>query len=106
MTFVRVLLENGRTASVSPAIAEHAVKILNEPAVDGRGAALPEADPDSPDAQAAGYAAWTYSDLRNEIGRRNAGREGEQKMPATGTGEALVAVLEADDLTPTTIQED
>lgn len=44
-----------------------------------------------------GYEAMTVADLRAEIARRNAGRDGADRLPADGRKADLIAVLETDD---------
>lgn len=44
-----------------------------------------------------GYGRMTVADLRAEIARRNAGRDGADRLPTDGRKADLIAVLETDD---------
>ena len=44
-----------------------------------------------------GYDAMTVDQLKDEIRRRNEGRDDDDRLPLTGTKQELVTALEADD---------
>lgn len=99
--YVRVRLPNGVQKSLPadhPAVTAEDVEILDKPALDPvTGAIRPDKVPALPAATGDGYESMTVPALKDEIDKRNTGREPEQQIAATGNKPDLIAALQADD---------
>jgi hypothetical protein len=93
--FIRVRVKDSGTeqtiakpSAIDPAVYE----VLDEDAVDHNGRPLAPKFPDAPT-----YDDMTVPDLKDEIARRNEGRDEAHQIPAAGNKPDLVAALVADD---------
>jgi hypothetical protein len=93
--FIRVRFKDSgtvQTIAKPSAIDDEAFEVLDEDAVDHNGRPFPPVLAERP-----GIEDQTVAELKDEIARRNEGRDEADQIPAVGNKPDLIAALTADD---------
>lgn len=93
--FIRVRFRDSGTEQTIPqpaAIDKDAYEVLDEPAVDHNGRQVPPVLKSAPALED-----LTIPELKDEIARRNAGRDESTQIPTQGNKPDLIAAISADD---------